>query len=577
MRRNDASGQGMKPRLRGLLFAVVVLCWGCAPTSQSIEPFVERPTSVSKSLTIAIEAEPLNVVVQLGDASGTRGGSQIHLAVHQRLMGYDERGNLLPMLAREAPSQEQGTWVIRPDGTMQTVYRIRPNVRWHDGAPLLVDDFVLGWQVARDREVGTNERQIADQISGISIPDQHTLVMEWSNTYPFANAITEEDLGPYPTHLLSMNYPSDKERFQQLSYWTRDFVGLGPFRMYEWEAGSYMTLKANPDFWAGPPKLDTLIVRFIDSEPTVTANLLAGTIDGAIPRSLSFTSAWAARQQWAQAGKQPVLVSDMTNWRKIFVQFRTPIYPEILDVRLRRGLLYGIDRQALIDTLYAGQTSISHTFIPPNDPRWEWVRDAVTTYDFDQRRAQQLLSDVGWQRSGNGPLLTSSGDQVTLPVWASSAGNNELEVAIIGDLWKSLGINVEQVILSGAQARDGELLVNFPAFNPSAISLGFQNTLRRVNGKYCPTEQTRWVGSSLGCYQNAEMDRIIDRIQVATQPVEQRELWRSLMRIQSEDLPVLPLYFEVKAAIFREGVVGIRGDSKPVTSTTWNVGEWDLR
>jgi peptide/nickel transport system substrate-binding protein len=575
----------MNPQLSAMLIAgTLLVCWGCAPAASPggrSDPGATSPPAAPtpKTLTIAIETEPLNVIAQIGGATGTRGGTQIHMAVHQRLVSYDNRGEVRPMLASEVPSQERGTWVIRPDGTMQTTYRLRQNVTWHDGERLTARDFVFGWTVQRDRDIGTNNHQIADQILSIDTPDEYTLVMEWSNPYPFAHAIAEEDLGPYPMHILSTTYPSDKERFQQLTYWTRDFVGVGPYTVGEWENGSYLTLRAYPGFYAGKAQIDTIIVRFIDNEPTVTANLLAGTIDASIPRAMSFTSAWSVKQQWEQAGKKPVFVGDMTNWRKIFVQFRPEVVSprEVLDARVRRGLLYGLDRQALVDTLYQGQTVVSHTFIPPDDYRWEWIKDAVTTYEYDPRRAQQVLAEAGWHRAGDGPLLNAAGERVSFPVWTSSAGNNELEVQIIADNWKALGANVETRVLSGAQAQDRELLATFPSFNPSAISLTFQNTLRRVNGQFCPSEQTRWVGSSVGCYQNPEMDRIIDRLFVATDRSEQRDLWRGLMKIQTEDLPVLPLFFEIKASLFREGVTGFRGDTKPSTSATWNVAEWDLK
>jgi ABC-type transport system substrate-binding protein len=106
--------------------------------------------------------------------------------------------------------------------------------------------------------------------------------------------------------------------------------------------------------------------------------------------------------------------------------------------------------------------------------------------------------------------------------------------------------------------------------------VSWDGQLRRVYGGECPTEATRWAGSSLGCYQNAEMDRIIDRITVEIDRGEQRRLWRDLVRIQSEELPALPLFFNVVTSLFREGVTGVRGFSKPNTRATWNVAEWDV-
>jgi peptide/nickel transport system substrate-binding protein len=97
-----------------------------------------------------------------------------------------------------------------------------------------------------------------------------------------------------------------------------------------------------------------------------------------------------------------------------------------------------------------------------------------------------------------------------------------------------------------------------------------------VYGQECPTEANRWSGTSLGCYTNAEMDSIIGRLEIEIDRNEQRRLWRDLVRIQSEELPVLPLYFSVVTTLFRDGVTGARGFTKPHTKATWNVAEWDI-
>ena len=58
---------------------------------------------------------------------------------------------------------------------------------------------------------------------------------------------------------------------------------------------------------------------------------------------------------------------------------------------------------------------------------------------------------------------------------------------------------------------------------------------------------------------------------------DQQRWYRDYVRLLTEELPVLPLFFQIRGTIFREGVVGIKGDTNPPGSVTWNVTEWDLR
>lgn len=135
---------------------------------------------------------------------------------------------------------------------------------------------------------------------------------------------------------------------------------------------------------------------------------------------------------------------------------------------------------------------------------------------------------------------------------------------------------VDDLTVPRAHYNDLKYRASFPGFLYAGISIEEENLLSRVNGKKCPREEDRWVGSSLGCYQNAENDRIIDALNTALDPAEQRLLWRSLMKLQSEDVPVLPMYFNLEMILFRDGVTGLRGQSEPKTGATWNVAEWDV-
>lgn len=563
-----------------LLVALLVVA--CAPggssttSSGSADP--SAPRREAKTLVVAAPAEPGNIALPtMGDVpTGSAGGADIKLALHHRLATYDERGGIHPMLASELPSRERGSWVVRPDGTMSTTYPIRPNVSWHDGTPLTARDFAFAWTVTTDPEIPLSTR-IGSLIGRIETPDDHTLVLEWTNTYPFANSLVDDEMAPLPRHLLESTYRADKERFQQLGFWTREFVGTGPYRLELWEPGSHISLRAYDGFYGGRAKIDTLVFRFVTDEGTALANLLAGAVDGAMARTIDFSSAMLVKEEWERAGKRPLFVAQTTHWRLFEVQLRPEMArpQELVDVRVRRALLHALDRQALVDAMLAGNAPPSDSFIPPDDAKWDWVKDVTTTYPLDLRRAQELLTEVGWRRGSDGTFMHSSGEPVTIPMWTRPGAGSAQELAIMADNWKSIGLVPEQQILSTGQARDNRVLATFPGFATTSNPLSFENTLQVLYGGLCPTEQTRWSGRNHGCYQNPAYDRVVDGLKVAIEPAEQRRLWRDLVSTYTTDLPVLPLYFVVQVMVFREGVVGIRGDTRPRTAPTWNAFEWD--
>src|SRR6478609_11727727 len=63
------------------------------------------------------------------------------------LAGWDKDGNLVPCLAAEAPSKQNGG--LSPDG-LSVTWKLKQGVRWHDGKPFTADDVVFTWQYASD-------------------------------------------------------------------------------------------------------------------------------------------------------------------------------------------------------------------------------------------------------------------------------------------------------------------------------------------------------------------------------------------------------------------------------------------
>lgn len=569
-------------RLWSLLLACAALAAGCAPAAGPGSLLAESNGggtrgATPKSLSIGLAGEPRVLVTSLGLGNQPNLGGDVQGAVHHKLATLDDVGTVHPQLAVDLPTQDKGTWLVRSDGTMQTIYRIRGDVTWHDSTPLTARDFTFAHAVTTDPELPIAQGKVSPYIERIDTPDNLTLVIEWNQTYPFANTIVEDDLGPLPVHLLQSTYQTDKERFQGLPYWTREFVGVGPYRVVEWVLGSHLTLHAYDPFYGGRAKIDTLTFHFIPNAPTAVANLLAGAVDGAIPATVDFQQAMFVKSEWERAGKKPVVIPQSVHWRTMSFQFRPELAAprDLLDLRVRRALLHAIDRKSIVDTLFDGLAPVSDVFLPTDDFRWDWVKDVVVRYEYDQRRAQELLAEAGWRRGSDGLWLTSAGQRAVVPEWTTPG--YEQEVAIIADNWKAIGVGAEQVVLSTGEARDRQHVASFPGVMTTTFPINFQYWIQRHHGPACSTEANRWTGNNRGCYQNPERDRVASALNVAIDPDEQRRLFRELARIESGDVAALPLYFNVQLTVFRDGVTGVKRNTVPKTTATWNVAEWDVR
>src|SRR6266542_44562 len=152
-------GRGAEP-VRWALSALVALVVGMAacapasrPTSDAAAP--DRP-AVRKVLTLADAYEPKAITETFGEKQTT--GNNLKAIVQDSLVYLPTFQTYDAQLAFELPSIDRGTWRVNADGTMDTTWRLRPNVKWHDGQPFTAEDLVFTFQTSRDPEIATVPR-----------------------------------------------------------------------------------------------------------------------------------------------------------------------------------------------------------------------------------------------------------------------------------------------------------------------------------------------------------------------------------------------------------------------------------
>src|SRR5439155_17572422 len=132
------------------------------------------------------------------------------------------------------------SWQVFPDGRMETTYKLRPNLTWHDGTPLTAADFVFAWQVYTAPQVGIANVSPQNVMAEVAAPDPSTVVIHWRRLYPNAGVLDQADFPPLPPHILQGAFQQDPAGLANQPYWTRDFVGAGPYRLTRWESGAFI-------------------------------------------------------------------------------------------------------------------------------------------------------------------------------------------------------------------------------------------------------------------------------------------------------------------------------------------------
>lgn len=550
-----------------VLASVVVA--GCAAPQRGGESSpAEQLRSGPKRIVAAIAGDPVSVnqaVTRATLAYSVPGGEFLELLAHRGLAIADDKGNLVPALAEAVPTVESGLWVLLPDGRMEMTWQIRDGARWHDGTPVSADDLLFSARLRRDSQLPVLRNRNYDLVESIEATDARTIVLKWKQPFIEADALLNP--GPFPRHLLEATYLENKENLMFLPYWTGEFIGAGPYRIKEWSQGSHATFQAHDAYVLGRPPVDEIEVRFIPDSSTLIANVLAGTVEMTVGRGFSIEQATQVSKEWS-GGRAEIAPS---SWIVIFPQFMNPNPPVVADARFRRALIHALDRKQMADSIQGGHVPLADTFFGPDDVEYAEAQRTAARYDYDPRRAMELIAEIGYTRSGDGMFADATGQKITLPIWTS--GGLDVQVKSMftaADYWQKVGINAEPVVVPTQRWNDPEYVANFPALrlNRQGTGRGF---MKNMHSAETPLPENRYTGNNYSRYRNPELDALIDRFFLTVPTPERAQIVERVVRHVTEQAQLIGLYSDAQPIL-----VGRRIQHVTAQRPGWNVHLWDV-
>jgi peptide/nickel transport system substrate-binding protein len=536
-------------------------------------PASERPTA-TKTLRIAAVREPPGMIFgSAGDAV-----AQTKWLFHVSLTTWDAQGNLLPLVAQKIPSLDDGDWKLLPDGSMELTWKLRPNIKWHDGTPLAAEDFVFGMQAAKDSSLEVASGAIG-MIRDVTAPDPTTVVFRWSRPYYDANVGTPPSITALPRHLLQDLYQQgDPKAFLNSPYWTSEFVGLGPYRLTDWSLGSYTAGAAFDDYFLGRPKIDRVIVRYIPDPNAVVASLLAGDIDMFQPSTLKLDDAQAIIKAWGP--QDGTVILSMISIVSARLQFRDPAAPWVRDVRVRRALLHLLDRQAMSDSFEGNPDGgPAEVWIAKSDPVFRLVEErGYARYPFDMAAGERLLNEAGWTKASDGGFRNPAGDRFCVDVTTQQATQVSVRYALsLQDEWRQGGLESETDVFSASATNANELQSKAPGVYIHVLDLN-PTLLRNFESGRIATAQNSWVGVNTTGYSSPEFDRQNEIFNGTLDVPRRQSVYADLLRWLDDEVASFPLFYAVSGAItaHRAGIRGPSAVSAVSKVGPWNVQQWEM-
>ncbi|MSQ24147.1 MAG: hypothetical protein EXR58_06315, partial [Chloroflexi bacterium] len=354
-------------RFAAVVIGATLLLLACGP---SIAPTAggkaaSNAPSGPKTLTMYTRAEPNPLVLFGGRAGTSTSYYERFFMFHGNLTEFDSVGNVRPRLAAKVPTIQDGDWKVNSDGGMEVTWKIRPDVFWHDGKPLIAADFAFGFEVNRDPLLAVASMAEADKISAVKAVDAKTLVVSWNAISVLGNSNAVEGIPSIAKHLMEEPYRTlDPQAFSALPGWTGEYIGLGPYKVSGYEPGTFLTGAAFDQYYLGRPKIDRIVIHWAGDTQVAAASILAGAIDVILPGAAIFPGPMKEiERQWGKGkGRISLFPNDVAilwlNFRVEGHRWDPAQAGWQRDARFRQAMLYSINREPLAADLQESFTPV---------------------------------------------------------------------------------------------------------------------------------------------------------------------------------------------------------------------------
>ena len=441
--------------------------------------------------------------------------------IFARLINWDRQGKLVPGLAE--------SWKVSDDGKIVTL-KLRPGLTFSDGSPLTAEDIAFTLSVLYDPKydgdtditlahiAGGEEYKAgtADSVSGLKVIDPLTLQV--TTTEPGATTLQKIG-GP----VLSKAYYGKGYQRGNLDYLRTLHgkpLGNGPYIYDKYIPGQEIRFHANSHYYRGTPPTPRFIYRITNPSTNFQLFQTGDTdYDG-------FTSRPDDIEQLKLLGFANINLYGSSDYSKVEFNLHRPA---LQDAKVRQALIYGLDRQKLIDVVYQGYGSVAIEPIAPIS--WAYNPKEVNPYHYDAAKAKQLLDEAGWKVGADG-IRVKDGKRLELGLLVSKKVLNDALIPIAKENYRQIGV------LLKPQVVDFNALMSLRKSGNYDLASFSTSTLNDPHDGVWDFYSSE---AKLQGYHNAEVDKLIAKGN-ATLDIEQRKpIYHRLYQVLAEDPPVILL------------------------------------
>jgi peptide/nickel transport system substrate-binding protein len=473
-------------------------------------------------------------------ANGTKDqeGSRLF---YEPLAVWDTDGNLVPILAAEIPTLENGG--ILPGGKVVR-WRLKKGVTWHDGTPFTADDCVFTWEYARDPATAAVTSGVYANVTVTKV-DSHTILVSFRKPTPFwATAFVAAEGMVIPKHLFGP-YAGAKSREAPNNLKP---VGTGPYKFVDFKPGDMVRAEINTNYHIpNKPFFDSIEMKGGgDAVSAARAVLQTGEYDYAW--NLQVEDEVLKRMEAGGKGKVYIVPSGDIE----FIQLNpTDPVAEVdgekssmktkhfafSDPAVRQAMALLADRQSIQQFIY-GRTGVATPNFLNNPKRYFSPNNK---FEFNVEKANQILENAGWKKGSDG-IREKGGKKMKFVYQTSVNALRQKEQAVIKQGCQKAGIDLElksvtaSVFFSSDVANPdtyGKLYSDMQMYTTTMTQPDPERFMDQYTSWEISSKANKWQGRNIARYTSEEYDKTFRAAQEELDAVK-----RTALFIKMNDLPV---------------------------------------
>jgi peptide/nickel transport system substrate-binding protein len=507
--------------------------------------------------------------------------------IMEPLARWNENSELIPFLAEEIPTQENGGIA---DDNLSVTWKLKEGVTWSDGSDFTADDVVFTWQYCADEATACTTNAAFTPVENVEAVDSTTVKVTWK----------EPNGNPYQTFVGQNGMVLQKAQFENCigaaaatdaacQAANNAPIGTNAYKLKEFKSGDTVIYERNPEYRDAENVFFDEINLKGGGDAVSAARAVCETGDVDFAWNLQVPA--QVLNPILEAGKCDPVSTGTFGIERIVVNFADPDptlgedrsepstqHPILSDLKVRQAINLAINRQAIVEQIYGiGGKPTCNIVTAPED-----ITSKNTSCDRDIEQAKTLLEEAGWTVGSDG-IREKDGKKLKLLFQTSTNQVRQATQAIVKQSLQEVGIDVELknvdagVFFGGDPGNpdtlnkfyaDLQMYTNSPT-DPDPVNYFDGFTCAKVNSK-----ENQWNGGNDGRYCNEEFDTLFAELSTAFDPAERKEKFIRLNDIMVNDVALIPL---VDRTTPQGKAKNLTGPSSPTfDSQFWNIAEWRL-